>query len=160
LFCFVAGAEEEGSHAEAVEAGGLGDFCVVHAFDVSEPEELAVAGLEVLEHGADVDCVVEGGMRGGLGRVGEGGGFARAVAVAEEVGGDAEEVAAELEGVEMGGGFWVEEEAAEGFLQEVVGYIAAGGDGEEVAVDGGGVGVVETLKGQLAEDSGRVNGVL
>ena len=66
-------------------------------------------------------------MSAGLGRVGVGGGVAGAVAVAEEVGGDAEEVAAELEGVEMSGGFWVEEETAEGFLEEVVGYIAAGG---------------------------------
>ena len=56
--------------------------------------------------------------------------------------------------------FGVEEEAAEGFLEEVVGYIAAGGDGEEVGVDGGGVGVVEALKGQLAEDGRGGGGVL
>jgi hypothetical protein len=158
LFGFVAGAEEEGADAEAVEAGGGGDFCVVHAFDVGEPEELALAGLEVLEHGTDVYGVVEGGVGAGLGRVGVRGGVACAPTVAEEVGGDAEEVAAELEGIEAGGCFGVEEQAAEGFLQEVVGYIAAVGDGEEVAVDRGGVGVVEALKGQLAEDVGRGGG--
>ncbi len=58
----------------------------------------------------------------------------------------------------MRGRLGVEEEAAEGLLQEVVGYIAAGGDGEEVAVDGGGVGVVEALKGQLA--GGRWGGIV
>jgi hypothetical protein len=159
LFGFVAGAEEEGSDAEAVEAGGGGDLGVVHAFDVGEPEELALAGLEGLKHGVDVEGVVERGVGGGLGWVGEGSGVAGAVAVAEEIGGDAKEVAAELEGVEAGGDFRVEEEAAESFLQEVVGDIAAGGDGEEIAVDGGGVGVIEALKGQLAED-GRGGGVL
>ncbi len=81
------------------------------------------------------------------------------MAITKEVGGDAEEVAAEVEGVEAGGRFGVEEEAAEGLLQEVIGYVAAGGDGEEVAMDVGGVGVVETLKGRLAED-GRSGGVL
>ena len=158
MFGFVAGAEEERADAESIEAGGGGDFCVVHTFYVGEPEELAVAGLEVVEHGADVEGGVGRGLGGGLGRVGVGGGVAGAVAVAEEVGGDAEEVAAELEGVEVGGGFWMEEEAAEGFLQEVVGYIAASGDGEEVAVDRGGVGIVEALECQLAEDGGRVGG--
>ena len=135
LFGFVAGAEEEGADAEAVEAGGGGDFCVVHAFDVGEPEELALAGLEGWSMRAMSRVVSGVGCGGGLGRVGEGDGVAAAVAVAEEVGGDAEEVAAEFEGVEAGGGFRVEEEAAEGFLQEVVGDIAAGGDGEEIAVD-------------------------
>ena len=124
---------------------------MVHAFDVGEPEELALAGFEVLEHAGDVEGGFECGVGGGFGRVGEGGGVAGAMAVAEEVGGDAEEVAAKLEGVEAVDDFGVEEEAAEGFLQEVVGDVAAGGDGEEVAVDGGGVGVVEALKGQLAE---------
>ena len=137
-----------------MEAGGGGDFCVVHAFDVGEPEELAFAGLEGLEHAGDVEGGIGRGGGGGLGRVVEGSGVAGAVAVAEEVGGDAEEVATELEGVEMGGGFGVEEEAAEGLLQEVVGDIAAGGDGEEIAVDVGGVGFVEALKGQLAEGRG------
>jgi len=160
LLGFVAGAEEEGSYAEAVEAGGGGDLGVVHAFDVGEPEELALAGLEGLEHGADVDGFVERRVGGGLRWIGEGSGVAGAPAVAEEVGGDAEEVAAELEGVEAGGGLGVEEETAEGLLEEIVGDISAGGDGEEIAVDGGGVGVVEALEGQLAEDSGRGGGVL
>jgi len=159
LLGFVAGAEEEGSYAEAVEAGGGGDLGVVHAFDVGEPEELALAGLEGLEHGADVDGFVERRVGGGLRWIGEGSGVAGAPAVAEEVGGDAEEVAAELEGVEAGGGFGVKEETAESFLQEVVGNIAAGGDGEEVAMDVGGVGIVEALEGQLAED-GRGGGAL
>jgi hypothetical protein len=160
LFGLVAGAEEEGADAEAIEAGGGGDFCVIHAFDVGEPEELALAGLEVLEHAGDVEGRVGRGVGGRLGRGGEGGGVAATVAVAEEVGGDAEEVAAELEGVEACGGFRVEEETAESFLEEVVGNIAAGGNGEEVGVDAGGVGVVEALKGQLAEGVCRGGGVL
>ena len=133
---------------------------MVQSFDVCEPEELALHGLERAQHGVDVDGAFGGGVRAGFGRVGERGGIAGAVTVAEEVGGDAEEVAAELKWVEAGDDFGVQEEAAEGFLEEVVGYIAAGRDGEEIAVDGGRVGVVETLKGRLAEDGGRGGGVL
>ncbi len=107
MFGFVAGAEEEGADAEAVEAGGGGDFGVVHAFDVGEPEEFALAGLEGVEHAGDVEGGVGVGEGGGFGGIGEGDGVAAAVAVAEEIGGDAEEVAAEVEGVEAGGYFGV-----------------------------------------------------
>lgn len=149
---FLAGAVEEHADAEGLEAGGSGDFGVAHAFDVGEPEELSLAGLEGLEGAADVDGGVEvGGVRG----VGEFIGFGEGLVifatptVADEVGGDAEEIAAGLVGVHRGTGLG--EETDVGFLEEVFGEMVMAGDGEEVGEDGEGGGVVEALEGGLGE---------
>ena len=125
---------------------------MAHAFDVGQPEELALAGLEGLERGADVDGGVEVGGARGFGRFGEGDGFAFSPAVAEQVGGDAEEVTAGVGGVGQSAG--VGEEAGVGLLEEVLGDVAAVGDGDEVAEDGAGGGVVEELKLLLGHGRG------
>jgi hypothetical protein len=123
-----AGAEEEEADAGAGQAGDLSDLAVGVALSVGEPEELAVAGAHLGESRA------EDGLRVGLGRAGgggeevfreflNGGGAGTAPVVAEQVGGDTEEVTA-------GGDFALGQkrlrargakEADEALLHEVVG---------------------------------------
>ncbi len=111
----MAGAVEEDADAEGLEASGGGDLAVVHAFDVGEPEEFALAGFEALEGGADGEGGVGVGGVGGFGGFGEGLVVVAPPAVAEEVGGDAEEVAAGLVGVH--GGARAGDEADVGLLE-------------------------------------------
>lgn len=151
---FVAGAEEEEADAERLEARGSGDFGVAHAFDVGEPEKFALAGLEGLEGGADVDGGVEVWGVGGVGEfvgLGEGLVIFATPAVADEVGSDAEEIAAGVVGVH--GGTRLGEETDVGFLEQVFGEMMMAGDGDEVAEDGAGGGVVEALEGGLGHGS-------
>ncbi len=118
---FVAGAVEEDADAEGLEAGGGGDLAVVHAFDVGEPEEFPLAGLEVLEGGTD----------------GEGG---------VEVGG--EDTPVRRGGFRLFEGKGLEEEAA-GFGRGEGGEGLGGVDaGEELFLDGGlGLSVHNTANG-------------
>ncbi len=142
-----------------MEAGGSGDFVVAHAFDVGEPEEFALAGLEGLEGGADVDGGVEVGGVGGVSEfigLGEGLVIFATPAVADEVGGDAEEIAAGLVGVH--GGMGVGEETDVGFLEEVFCEMVMAGDGDEVGEDGAGGGIVEQLEGGLGHGSAGLRG--
>jgi hypothetical protein len=77
-----------------------------------------------------------------------------APAVAEQVGGDAEEVAASLVGGHCGG--LAEEEAAEGLLEEIVGEVLTAGDAEEIGEERAGDGGVEDLELGLVEGGGGV----
>ncbi len=156
---FLAGAVEEEADAEGLEAGGGGDFGVAHTFDVGKPEEFALAGLEGLEGGADVDGGVEVGGMGGVGElIGLGGGLVifATPAVADEVGGDAEEIAASLVGIHDG--TRLGEETDVGFLEQVFGEVVMAGDGDEVGENGAGGGVVEALECGLGHGSAGLRG--
>ncbi len=139
------GAEEEKTDAEGGETGDGGDLRVGHAFDVGKPEELALAGLEGGEEALHFEggCGVGGDC--GFGGICRRGIFVVAPAIAEEVGGDAEEIAAGL--IERHGGGTADEEAAEGLLEEIFGDVWMTSDAAEIGEQRARGGSVEDLEG-------------
>jgi hypothetical protein len=117
---------------------------VAHAFDIGEPKQLALSGLEMLKGAPHVERKIEVRRMCRLGGLGEGLVFVSAPAIAEEVGGDAKEIAPQVVGFQ--GRPWASQKPAEGLLHEIFCDLAAAGDRDEVTEDRPRVGVIDARK--------------
>jgi len=146
---FAASAEKQQANAGLGKASDLSDFAVGVAFSVSEPEELALAGLHLTESRIEKNLRIR--LRGAiprgkkiLGNLFDEGGARPAPMIAKQVGGDAEEVEAggRLAFAGKGRSARGTEKTDVAFLHEIFGEGGIGGDTGKIGPERtGGTGV-------------------